>query len=68
VATRPTPNQIDDFGKHLELMQKAEAAAKRGHDLLAKGDRTGAQAALDEAEGLTEHAALIEERWKHPAS
>jgi hypothetical protein len=58
------PNQLEDFYQHLELMEKAEAAAKRGHDLFAKGDTLGAQAALDEADELLERAELIEERWK----
>lgn len=64
MAPLPSPNQIDDFRRHLELGEKAEAAAKRGHELLAKGDRAGAQAALDQADDLMEERLLLEERWK----
>jgi len=64
MASLPSPNQIDDHRQHLELMQRAEAAAKRGHELMKKGDRTGAHAALDEADELVERADLLAERWK----
>jgi len=60
----PKTNQVADFKRHLELWKKAEAAAERGHALLAAGDLKGAEEALAEADECMEERFLLEERWK----
>lgn len=60
----PCPNQLDDMRRHLELGERIVALTARGRELLAKGDRQGAQAALDECEELHEERQLLEERWR----
>jgi predicted negative regulator of RcsB-dependent stress response len=55
-------NQIDDFKRHLQLGETAEAAALRGHELMKKGDEEGARAALKEAEDAMAERAAIEAR------
>lgn len=56
--------QLDDHKRHVELGENAEAAAKRGHELMAKGDDRGALEALREADAAMKERAAIEARWK----
>lgn len=57
------PNQIDDLHTILRLGVQAEAAATRGHELLATGNPRKATKALEEAQACMDERRQLFARW-----